>query len=171
MARKIGQITNADVYLDGDNVLKGRVAEFDMGEIGSTEVEHKTLGMIGVLKLPGRPVEAIEGKITFEWLDEEVERLLINPTKRHNIQLHSYVDVFDEEGLNVEKSLTLVTHVGFMTMKSGGKSAKLGETMGVEHTITVPTFMQKVYGDATPIVEFDAWNGIYNVNGEPVWWV
>lgn len=168
MVQKIGQITNADLYLN-DTDVKGRVAEFDMGEIGATEVEHKTLGQIGVIKLPGRPVEAIEGKISFEWLDESIERDLLNPTKRHKIQLHSYVDVFGADGLDVDKSHTLVTHIGFHVMKRSGNSAKLGEQLASEHAISIQSFSQKVYGEAVPIVEFDAWAGIYNVNGEEVW--
>lgn len=168
MVQKIAQITNADIYLNGTDV-KGRVEEFEFDDIASAEIEHGALGMIGVLKLPGRPVDAIGGKIKFEWLDAELERALLNPTKRHNLQLHSYVDVFDETGLNTEKSHTLVTHVGFHVMKRGGFKAKMGDPIGTEHAITVPSFSQKVYGEATPIIEFDAFAGIYNVNGEPVW--
>lgn len=168
MVQKIGQITNADMYIN-DTDVRGRVAEFEFDDIGSTEVEHSALGMIGVLKLPGRPVEAIGGKIKFEWLDDEIERGLLNPTKRHKIQLHSYVDVFDENGLNTEQSHTLVTHVGFHVVKRGGFKSKLGDPIGTEHAITIPYFSQKVYGDATPIIEFDVFSGTYNVNGEPVW--
>ena len=168
MVQKIGQITNADLYLNSTDV-KGRVAEFTPDDLSLTEVEHKTLGMIGVLKLPGRPVDAIGAKIKFAWLDEAIERGLINPTKRQTIQMHSYVDVFDETGLNVEKSHTLVTHVGFQLMSHGLLSGKIGDAVGVEHSITIPSFSQKVYGDSTPIVEFDVFASIYNVNGEAVW--
>lgn len=168
MARKTGQITQADVYINDVDVC-GRVAELDLGEIGHTEVEHKTLGMIGVLKLPGRPVEAITGKISFEWLDEEVSRAILNPTKVNKLQLHSYVDVFDGEGLNSDQSHTLVTHIGFQMMKTGGRTAKLGENLGQEHDISIGYFVQKVYGADTPIIEFDAWNNIYRIDGEDVW--
>ena len=168
MARKIGQITQSDVYINDVDVC-GRVAELDLGEISHTEVEHKTLGMIGVLKLPGRPVEAITGKISFEWLDEEVSRSILNPTKVMKLQLHSYVDVFDGEGLNSDQSHTLITHIGFQMMKTGGRSAKLGENLGQEHDISIGYFAQKVYGADTPIIEFDAWNNIYRINGEDVW--
>lgn len=168
MPQKIGQITNADLYLNSNDV-KGRVAEFDMGEVGHQEVEHSALGMIGVLKLPGRPVQPIEGKIMFEWLDEEVERIMMNPTKVNKIQLHSYVDIFDAEGLNADQSHTLVTHVAFNLMKTGGRPAKLGEQMASEHDICIHSFVQKVYGDSTPIIEFDVFSGIYSVNGENVW--
>lgn len=168
MARKIGQITGAECYINQVDVC-GRVAELDMGEIGHAEVEHQTLGMIAVLKLPGRPVQAIEGKITFEWLDEEISRTILNPTKVHALQLHSYVDVFDGEGLNTDQSHTLITHIGFQTMKSGGSTAKLGENMGQELDISISSFKQSVYGGETPLIEFDAWNNIYNINGEAVW--
>lgn len=170
MARnKIGQITDADCYINDVDVC-GRVAEFDMGEIGHQEVKHSALGMIGVLALPGRPVQSIKGKISFEWLDEAVSRDIMNPTRMSHLQLHSYVDLFDENGLNAGTSHILVTHVGFQMLKTGGRNARLGEQMKQNHDITISTFMQKVYGSSTPIVEFDGWNNIYRVNGEDVWW-
>lgn len=168
MVLKIGQITNADLYINGVD-CKGRVEEFSLDDVASTEVEHNALGMVAVLKLPARPVGAVAGKIKFEWLDAEIERELLNPTKAHHIQLHSYVDVFDAEGLSVDKSHTLVTHLGFQVLGRGGFSAKLGEMVGTEHSITIPSFTQKIYGDAKPIIELDAFNNVYNVNGEPVW--
>ncbi|CUX69323.1 MULTISPECIES: phage major tail tube protein [Agrobacterium] len=168
MARKIGQITQSDCYINEVDVC-GRVAELDMGEIAHAEIEHQTLGMIGVLKLPGRPVQAIDGKITFEWLDEEVSRNILNPTKVNKLQLHSYVDVFDGEGLNSNQSHTLITHIGFQMMKTGGRTAKLGENLGQEHDISISSFKQSVYGGETPIIEFDAWSNIYRINGADVW--
>lgn len=168
MARKIGQITQADCYINEVDVC-GRVAEFDLGEIGHAEIEHQTLGMIGVLKLPGRPVQAIEGKISFEWLDEEISRSILSPTKVHRLQLHSYVDIFDGDGRSDQQSHTLVTHIGFMMMKTGGRTAKLGENLAQEHDISITSFKQAVYGSDTPIIEYDGWNGIYKINGEEVW--
>ena len=66
-------------------------------------------------------------------------------------------------------SHTLVTHVGFNLMKTGGRTGKLGEQMASEHDISIHSFVQKVYGEASPIIEFDVFSGIYNINGEPVW--
>lgn len=169
MARnKIGQITDSDCFINGVDVC-GRVSELDLGDIEHQDVEHSALGMVGVLKLPGRPVQAIEGKISFEWLDEEISRAMMNPTKIIKLQLHSYVDIFDENGRSEAKSHILVTHIGFQMMKTGGRKAKLGEQMGQEHDVTISTFLQKVYGADTPIIEFDAWNNIYKINGDEVW--
>lgn len=168
MTRKIGQITQADCYINGTDVC-GRVAELDMGELAHQEVEHQTLGMIGVLTLPGRPVQSITGKISFEWLDEGVSRDIMLPTRVHRLQLHSYVDIFDGEGLSAEQSHTLVTHIGFMMMKTGGRTAKLGENLAQEHDISIVTLKQSVYGGDTPIIEYDGWNNIYRINGQDVW--
>lgn len=168
MANIIGQITNADCYINDVDVC-GRVSELDLGEIGHQEVEHSALGMIGVLKLPGRPVQAIEGKISFAWLDEAISRDILKPTKVHKLQLHSYVDIHDGDGLNADKSHTLITHIRFYNMKKGGSTAKLGDQMASEHDISITYFMQKVYGGDTPIIEYDGFNNVYNINGEPVW--
>ncbi|SCD23523.1 phage major tail tube protein [Brucella inopinata] len=64
---------------------------------------------------------------------------------------------------------TLVTHIGFQMMKTGGRTAKLGENLAQEHDISISTFKQSVYGGDTPIIEFDAWNNIYRINGADVW--
>ncbi len=169
MVQLIGQITNADVYINEVDVA-GRVAELDMGEIAHQEVKHETLGMIGVMNLPGRPVQEIGAKISFEWLDDAVMRDIINPTKRSKLQLHSFVDVFDSDGLNLDKSHILVTHIGFLMMKTGDLKSKLGDQMGITHDITVASLTQKVYGESTPVIEFDVFAQIYKINGENVWW-
>ncbi len=168
MARKIGQITDSDCYINEVDVC-GRVAELDLGEIGHAEIEHQTLGMIGVLKLPGRPVQAIEGKISFEWLDEEVSRSILIPTKIHKLQLHSYVDVFDGEGRSSTLSHTLITHIGFFDDEDGWTHCQAWREPRQEHDISISSFKQSVYGGDTPIIEFDAWNNIYRINGEDVW--
>ncbi len=169
MTQLIGQITNADVYVNEVDVA-GRLKELDMGEVAHNEVKHETLGMIGVMNLPGRPVQEIGAKLTFEWLDEAVMRDIINPTKRSKLQIHSYVDVFDSDGLSIDKSHMLITHLGFYMMKTGDLKAKLGDQMGVAHDITIASLTQKIYGESTPIIEFDVFSQTYKINGEQVWW-
>ena len=168
MSQKLGNITQSDVYLNEVDIA-GRLAELDLGSIEHTEVEHSSLGMIAVLALPGRPVKAIKGKLKFNWLDELLQRQLLNPTKVIKIQVHSYVDIFDEDGLSTEQSHTLVTHLKFMCLKSGGSTTKNGDQMGTDYDVSITSFVQKVYGQDDPIIEFDAFNRIYNINGEPVW--
>lgn len=164
----LGQITAGDVYINETNLV-GRISEIDLGELEHQEVEHSALGMIGVLKMPGRPVQSIGGKITFAYLEASVSRTILNPTLAHKLQLHSYVDVMGPEGLDRTASHTLITHIRFHTMKSGGRTAKLGEPFAGELDVSITYWMQKVYGDQSPIVEYDGWNNIYTIDGEPVW--
>lgn len=168
MSQKLGNLTNSDVYLNEVDIA-GRLNELDFGAVEHTEVKQDALGMIGVLALPGRPVKAIKAKMKFNWLDEKLKRQMINPTKAINIQCHTFVDIFDEDGLNTEQSHTLITHLKFFCLKSNDASAKNGDQMGSEYETSVTSFSQKVFGQETPIVEFDAFNRIYNINGEPVW--
>ena len=168
MAMNLGQITDADIYIDGTDV-KRQVAEFSLDDLEHTEVEHSSLGMVAVLNLPGRPVKAISGKIKFAWLDAALERQLANPTKRTKLQMHSYVDAFDADGLREDASHTLVTHLGFHVMKRGLLGSKLGDAAGVEHAISVSMISQKVYGESEDIFTLDVFAGIYKVNGQAVW--
>lgn len=164
----LGQITSGDVYINEVNLV-GQIEEIDLGELEHQEVEHSALGMIGILKLPGRPVQSISGKFTFAYLAASVSRTILNPTIAHKLQLHSYVDVMGPDGLDRSASHTLITHTRFHVMKHGGRTVKLGEPLKGELDVSITYWMQKVYGDQTPIVEYDGWNNIYNIDGEPVW--
>ena len=168
MSVKTGSITNGDVLLNGTDIA-GRLMEFEFGDFDYEEVEHKALGMIGVLKNPSRVVTAIEETLKFEWLDPELKRQLMNPRDIHKLQIHQYVDVNGPDGLDVDASHTLVTHIGFRFMGVKKGTAKLGESEGLEVKASVQSFVEKVYGDETPIMEFDVNNNINKVNGEDVW--
>jgi hypothetical protein len=168
MTVQTGSITNADILVNGVDIA-GRVMELDLGEFGYTEIEHKALGMIGVLKLPSRAVEAIEATPKYEFLEPALKRQIMNPTKTHRLQLHQYVDVNDNEGLNLEQSHTLVHHIGFRTMKTTQGSSKLGENVEMEQNISVISIVTKVYGEEVPILEYDVFNNIHKVDGKDVW--
>lgn len=165
---KIGHISNADIYLN-NNSLVGRVKEFDPGDLSIKMISHEALGMIGVLELPSRSHDAIKAKITFDFLDHELERQMLNPTKLHRLALHSYVDVFGSEGLDRAKSHRLVSTLGFFFASRSGMGHTLGEMVNHEHEISVPMITQKISTEETPIIEYDIFAGIHRVNGENVW--
>ena len=168
MPVQTGSTTNADILINGVD-LAGRVMELDLGDFGYEEVEHTTLGMIGIIKLPSRAVSAIEGTIKFEYLDPELKRQLQNPTITHKLQLHQYVDVSGSDGLDVNASHVLVQHVGFRVLTTKKGTSKLGEAVEMEQSISILSFTEKVYGEETPILEYDVFNRIHKVNGEDVW--
>lgn len=162
------QITQALVY-DRDLLLRGLVNKLTIEGRKSTEVEHKTLGMVGMLTLPGRPLQAITGTIEIGHLDDAYDRALANPARQHDWQLHQTVDVSDADGYSAAKSYTLVHHLKFRVLGDDGFTSELGEKAGIEYQITIPFLKQSVLGQDTPIFELDVMNDVYKVDGESVW--
>lgn len=165
---QLGHITNADVYMDAARLV-GRIKEFEIPEVGHKMVEHEALGSIGVLELPSRALEALKAKIVFSYLDVEVERRVLNPTRVIKWQLHSHVDVFGAAGRDAERSHKLISSVGLMFSKSGGLSHTLGEAVNRELEASVTVLIQKTTNSDVPVFEYDLFAGIYRVNGEDVW--
>lgn len=165
---RVGHVTQADIYVNGNRLI-GRVKEFEIPEFGHKMVSHEALGMIGILDLPSRAVEALKGKIVFDYLDYEADMMMLNPTKVHSWQLHSYVDVFGPGGLDTVRSHKRILTVGVMFAKSNGLSIKLGENVERELEVTVPSLIDRVTSLSNPLLEYDAFNGIYRINGENVW--
>lgn len=165
---KLGHITQADVYLDGNKIV-GRVKEAQFPEFSHKMVTHESLGQIGVLDLPSRAVEALKMPITFEYIDWELDRLIMNPTRANKLQFHAYVDIFGPDGLDTARSHKIVTSVTVFFAKSNAVSLKLGESANREIETTVTSMVQKVSTLSTPILEYDLFNSIYRINGRNVW--
>ncbi|MFG1409512.1 phage major tail tube protein [Xanthobacter sp. VTT E-85241] len=165
---RIGHITNSDVYMD-NNRLIGRVKEFELPEFSYKLISHEALGQIAILELPSRALEAPKGKITFDFVDHEVERLALNPTVVRRWQLHSYVDIWGADGLDRAKSHKLITSLGLLPTKSGALAHTLGEAVNREMEITVPYITQVISTEDVPLLELDVFAGIYRINGENVW--
>lgn len=96
----INAIYNANVYLDGVNLL-GRAAEFKMPEIEISQDEHKGLGMVGTIKLPSG-VEALEGEITWNSVYPEVAAKAFNPFKAAQLMVRGNLQTFNAQGLAQE---------------------------------------------------------------------
>lgn len=164
------QCTQALIYEGAGNLLLGSIDKFAITDgRKATTVEHKTLGQVGVLELPGRPQAAIKGKITSPTLIEGMDRTLISPTRLHDWQMHKKIDVSDEAGFSEEKSHTVIWHAKFRTIGDDGITAELGEKDGVEYEVTVPYLRIFVEGQNTPIWFLDVFNNVFQVNGRDVW--
>ena len=142
-------ITDAPVYLD-DKSLVGFCKEFSIPEIETTQIEHETLGSIGVMKLPRRGLSAVEGSLIMSFAEPEFLTITSNPRKAARFQIHSKVDVFDAMGLDETNSTTIVTHVTALFHKSafpGSKKAEAGEH-NAEFSVT--KLMQRDVNASTP---------------------
>lgn len=167
-AIKLGQVTNSDVYLDGNQMI-GRISEFSLEGVSYKTVSHEALGMIANVELPGRVLEPLKAKIKFDWLDAEVMRKLAFPNKVISLQLQSYVDVFDSSGVNVEQSYRLITSVDFLPSSSTIDALKAGEGAGEEHEVAVTRIRITTSISTVPIREISVFDNINRADGVDVW--
>jgi P2 family phage contractile tail tube protein len=165
---RIGQTTNADVYMDGARLV-GRIAEFKLDKVGYERIEHAALGMVGKAKLPGRTLEAIDATIKFDWLETDVMLRTAVPNVLTMFQFEKFVDVFDHGGLVVANGYRIITTVGCLFAEEALDALKNGEAVGYETTCSVPYLMVKSTEKDVFIREIDISANINRVNGAEVW--
>lgn len=165
---KLGQVTNADVYL-GTSEIAGRVREFSIEGIKYVSIEHEALGMIAQVELPGRTLEAISASLTFDWLDEAIMRKTAFPNRAVSMQFQSYVDLFNSSGLIVEQSHRLVTSVDLLFGSSTIDALKNGEGAGEELEAQVIRYRLTSSRASNPIREISVFDNINRADGVDVW--
>ena len=128
----INAIYNANVYLDGVNLL-GRAAEFKMPEIEISQDEHKGLGMVGTIKLPSG-VEALEGEITWNSVYPEVAAKAFNPFKAAQLMVRGNLQTFNAQGLAQE--VPVVITVAALFSKNALGTFKPKEKKRAQHHVS-----------------------------------
>ncbi|SDR15533.1 phage major tail tube protein [Pseudovibrio sp. Tun.PSC04-5.I4] len=164
--RRFGQITNSDIYL-GDNTLVGLAKSFKMPKIEWKTVDIETLGQVAVYKAPTRTLEALTGEITMSSVDPDIQEDFLNPTKTHTLQLHKYVDVNGPEGLDLERSYTLITVLQARFFGHDFGESKNGDPEEMTHEMTISRLVQRVHDSNKPLFEVDVFaSTVRNSSGE-----
>jgi P2 family phage contractile tail tube protein len=165
---RFGQITNAEVYLE-DNSLVGICKEFKVPKIEWNTIDHETLGQVAVFKAPARPLQALEGSMTWDTIDPDLLGMSYTPTKVFPFQLHSLNDVWGPDGRDEGKSFTLITTVGLQFVSSELGAAKLGDLQGQEVEFTCTRLSQRVHSSDKVIFSVDVFaNRARNGQGD-IW--
>lgn len=102
---KLNAIYNANVYIDGNNLL-GKAAEITAPEVEFSMDEMTGLGLFGTIKLP-TGMEAMEAEITWNSFYPEVAKHSKNPFKATQLMIRSNLQTFDAAGL--DKEVPMVT--------------------------------------------------------------
>jgi hypothetical protein len=166
---KIGQTTNADVYLEGNRYV-GRIKEFELDKLAYERIEHAALGMVGKAKLPARTLEAIEAKISFSWLETETMLMTALPNKAVTLQFEKFVDVFDDTGVVVDQGYRIITTVSLLFAEESFDAFKNGDDpIGRELECSVTRLVVKSTETDQFVREFDLFQNINRVNGTDVW--
>ena len=159
---QINAIYNANVYLDGNNLL-GKAGEFKLPEFEIGQDEYKALGMVGTIKLPNG-VEALEGEITWNSLYPEVAAKANQPFKAAQLMVRSNLQTFDARGL--VKEVAVVTTVTATFSKNGLGGLKPKEKSEQASTYQATEIRQMVDGRET--LYYNAFKNIYRVDGVDV---
>ena len=158
----INAIYNANVYLDGVNLL-GRAAEFKMPENEISQDEHKGLGMVGTIKLPSG-VEALEGEITWNSVYPEVAAKAFNPFKAAQLMVRGNLQTFNAQGLAQE--VPVVITVAALFSKNALGTFKPKEKS--EHSTMFQAHEVRAVADGREMLYYNAFTNTYRVNGTDV---
>ncbi|MBO9421708.1 phage major tail tube protein [Labrenzia sp. R4_2] len=166
--RRFSNITNADVYLE-DNSLLGITREFKIPSIEWKTVDIETLGQVAVFKTPTRVLEALTGTMKFQALEPELAEEFYNPTKVHKLQLHQHLDVNGPDGLDRERSCTLITIASVQFFKTEFGGAKLGDLDEVDYEFTCSRLVQRVHDSDSVLLEVDVFNNKARNSSGDIW--
>lgn len=159
MAVSINRITNANIYLDGGNQL-GKSEEVKLPEVAQKMVEHKALGMVGMIELPAG-VEKMTGEVKWSSFYKDVAKKVANPYAFLNLQIRANIETYSAQGRVAQTPLVVFLTVAFTKLPLGS----FKQHDNAEFTSPFSCYYIKCVMDGEDIVEFDALSNIYKVGG------
>ena len=147
---KINKLTNANVYMNGVNLL-GRAEEVQLPQIKHKMAEHKALGMVGSAEFFSG-IDKLESKIKWNALYPEVLLAAANPFTATMIQVRASLETYNSTGRIEEVPATAIL-IG--TIKPH-ENAEYETTMSVTYA--------KLVVNKVEIFEIDVLQNIYKVN-------
>ena len=145
----IRAIYNANVYIDGDNLL-GKAGEFKLPDLEYSQDEYKGLGMVGTIKLPSG-VEALEGEITWNSLYPEAALRTYHPFRASQLMVRGTQQLHDEMGL--VKEVPVVTTITATSSKNETARIRRGPRRSKslpEKSLAAPVPMAKKIKNVPP---------------------
>ncbi|MCA8013608.1 phage major tail tube protein [Burkholderia vietnamiensis] len=156
----INRITNANVYLSNNSML-GKAEEIKLPDVQAIMAEHKALGMIGKVELPGG-LDKLEGEIKWNSLYADVAKAMANPFKAVALQCRSSIETYGAQGRVQEVSL--VTYLTVMFKKNPLGTYKQHENADFSSAFGA-TYIKQVI-DGEEVLELDYLANIFRVGGE-----
>lgn len=155
----IKQITNANVYIEGNSFL-GKTEEIKLPEVVVSMTEHKALGMVGKIELPSG-LDKMESTMKWNSLYPEVLKMAANPFKSVSLQARASMETYTGAGRTEEVPVVCYMTGTFKKFPLG--MYKQHDNVEAETSMTVTYIRLTV--DGKDIVEVDTLANIYKVNG------
>ena len=154
---EINKLTNANVYMNGTNLL-GRAEEVQLPQIKHKTAEHKALGMIGSAEFFSG-IDKMECKIKWNALYTEVFKACANPFNAAMLQVRASLETYNGTGRVSEVPATAFIIGTFKEFPLG--NIKPHENAEYETTLAVT--YAKLVVDGQDIFEIDVLQNIYKV--------
>jgi uncharacterized protein len=159
MAVNVSRITNANVYVNGENLL-GMCEEVTVPRPKAIMSDHKGLGMVGRGEFPSG-LDKIEAKFKWASLYEAPERLLGTPFTVNLYQVRGHIETYGATG---------VVGVGAAVFLLSGPCKDMGELKFMRHdnvdvTTTVAIYQVEEYLNGRQIFKYNLLSNELIVNG------
>lgn len=155
----LNRVTNANVYINGNSML-GKAEEIDMPRLVARMVEHKALGMQGLVELPAG-FDKMEARIKWNAFYADTMTLMADPYEVVNLQCRASVENYNSTGRSTQTPLVIFMRGQFKNVPTG--NFKQHDNVEFESNLAV-TYV-KVEHNGVALLEFDALANIFKVNG------
>lgn len=159
MAIAVNRLTNANVYLNGNN-MAGKASEIDLPVVAQRMAEHNALGMSALMELPAG-FDKMEARIKWNSFYPDAFGEMADPFKVHAIQCRSSLENYTSAGRTAETPYVVFMRGTFKSVPPG--QFKQHENVEMESTVNV--LYIRVEANGQTIMELDALANIYKVNG------
>lgn len=159
MSVKINRLTNANVYVDGTNLL-GRAEEVDAPKPMAIMSEHKTLGLNGKLEYPSG-IDKMEMRIKWNAFYADVMPKFMNPWQAVKLMIRASQETWEGGSRVGQKSYVIYA----TAQPKGIPLGNFKSQDNVEMESSLACTQVKMEIDGVEIFEFDAEANIYRVNG------
>lgn len=159
MAVQINRITNANLWINGNNLL-GKAEEVTLPDIKAKQTEHKGLGMAGTLELPAG-LEKLEAKFKMAAFYPDVMKLAGNPYATASIQVRSNLETWAGQGLVNQVAVVAYLSGRFTNLPMGTFKPKDNAEFELNMSVTAA----KLVVDGQELYEVDVLNNVWKVNG------
>jgi hypothetical protein len=161
MAGKIqlNTLNNANIYMDG-NCLLGRAEDIKLPTVKFKMSDHKAVGMVGTIKLPGG-IDALEGEIKWNSFYADVWGKLLDPFTSVQLQLRGSLETHTSQGRIAQVPYVVYLTASFNEVPMG--DFKQNDKAEFSSKYYATYIKQAVNGQ--DVLEIDAMANIYRVNG------
>ena len=160
MSITISKVQDANVYINGTST-HGQASEVSLPELQYSKSEYKALGLMGVVKLWNKGVEALEATIKWNYPDNDVQIACSNPTKIIDLMVRSNKTVFtDNEAVDEQP---VIVYLRGTSNNHGLGAYKAKEDTDLSTKLDISYIKEVING--REIVEIDILNNIFRIDG------